>query len=209
MYYLSYLLVQVSRFAVQALVCNLFLVLGKIMPAAVDGYEHAVAHTSYSLLWGKGYDAAVELADIVETACGSIHPPHIFPIARHLAKVYLHGHTVVVVHHQVILATGGKQTVIAFAIPAHNDALVGHPLEIRHGEHQVLEMLHLIEARVIKSLIPSFLQAADAITRGITRLQHLHDGVMTIGVTTRASKNTPIGIATHIVVLPALFTRIV
>ena len=35
------------------------------------------------------------------------------------------------------------------------------------------------------------------------------DGVMTIGVTTRAGKNTPIGIATHIVVLPTLFTRVV
>lgn len=118
MYYLSYLLVQVSRLACQTLVCNLFLVLGKIMLAAVDGNEHAVAYASDSLLWGKGYDAAVELVDIVETACGSIHPPHILPIARHLAKVYLHGHTVVVVHHQVILATGGKQTVVAFAIPA-------------------------------------------------------------------------------------------
>ena len=61
MYYLSYLLVQVSRFSCQALVGNLFLVLGKIMPAAVDGNEHAVAHTSPSLLWGKGYDAAARI----------------------------------------------------------------------------------------------------------------------------------------------------
>ena len=82
MYYLSYLLVQVSRLVFQALVGNLFLVLGKIMLAAVDGNEHAVAYASDSLLWGKGYDAAVELADIVETACGSIHPPHILPIVK-------------------------------------------------------------------------------------------------------------------------------
>lgn len=53
MYYLSYLLVQVSWFAVQALVGNLFLVLGKIILTTVDGYEHAVAHTSHSLLWAK------------------------------------------------------------------------------------------------------------------------------------------------------------
>lgn len=74
MYYQSYLLVQVSRFSCQALVGNLFLVLGKIMPAAVDGDEHAVANASHALLWGKGHDTAVELADVVETACGaSIH----------------------------------------------------------------------------------------------------------------------------------------
>ena len=63
-----------SNVIVLSIAIVLVLVLGKIMPAAVDGYEHAVAHTSYSLLWSKGYDAAVELADIVETACGSIHP---------------------------------------------------------------------------------------------------------------------------------------
>ena len=104
MYYQSYLLIQVSRFSCQALVGNLFLVLGKIMPAAVDGDEHTVANASHTLLWGKGHDTAVELTDVVETACGSIHPPHILPVARHLAKVYLHGHTVVVVHHQVYLS---------------------------------------------------------------------------------------------------------
>ena len=58
MYWQSNLLVQISRFSCQALVGNLFLVLGKIMLAAVDGNKHAVADASNSLLWRKGHYTA-------------------------------------------------------------------------------------------------------------------------------------------------------
>lgn len=49
-------------------------------------------------------------------------------------------------------------------------------------EHQILEMLHLVESRIVERHIPRLLGSITSITGRIARLQHLHDGIMTIGM---------------------------
>ena len=69
--------------------------------------------------------------------------------------------------------------------------------------------MHLREAWVFQSLIPRLHITRITIARRITGLQHLHDGIMAVGVSATACKHTPIGIAAHIVVLPARFVGVV
>ena len=140
---------------------------------------------------------------------GSIHPPYVLSATRNLAEVEFHRNTVVIVNHQIIVASGSQQTVISFTVLTGDDALVRHTLKVWQREHQILEMLHLVESRVVECHIPRLLGSITSITGRIAWLQHLHDGIMTIGMTAGTGKDTPIGIAANIIILPALLVRIV
>ena len=70
-------------------------------------------------------------------------------------------------------------------------------------------MLHLVESRIVERHIPRLLGSITSITGRIARLQHLHDGIMTIGMAAGTGKDTPVGIAANVIILPALLVRIV
>ena len=90
-----------------------------------------------------------------------------------------------------------------------DDALIGYALEIGERENQLTEELHLLEAGVVEGLVPGLHVAGIAIARGIAGLQHLHDGIMAVGVAATAGKHAPIGITPHVAGLPVGFGLVV
>ena len=101
----------------------------------------------------EGTHVAAILAQTGELPSGGIHPPHTIVRCTGLAEVNAHIAPRIVVHHQITVATRCSQTVVTRTVVEHY-ALVGHTAEIRHGEHELLKIAHLVEARVVECLVP-------------------------------------------------------
>ena len=129
----------------------------------------------------EGKHLAVKLAQVFQLTRGGSHPPYVLLCAADLRQVELHIIVVVIVNQQIVVATGGDKTIVLLPVFKDN-ALVTHTLEVGEGENEPFQVLHLVEARVLQSLVPRLHITCVAIAGGITGLQHLHDGVMAVGM---------------------------
>ena len=132
----------------------------------------------------EGEHPAVELTQERQPSRGGVHPPHTFPVARDLAQVDGHLAARVVIDQQIICAAGGDETVVLNTI-IHNDALVGNSLEVGQREHQPLQVLHLVKARVTERLRP-FLFTEIGWRKSLAI--ELHDGIIAVGMPAAACK---------------------
>ena len=147
-----------------------------------------------------------KLTDIFQFAVFGGIPPGILLGTADFAEIYFHRTSGVVVHHQIIFAACSDGAVVAFPVCAGNDGLVRYTFEKWESQHQVFEILHLVEARIVQSIVPRFLCT---VCTANTRFNELHDGIITIGMSKRTGKNRPVGITAHIVIFPAQFILIV
>ena len=117
----------------------------------------------------EGEHLRVEFTQVFQLAVGSVHPPYVLFRTADFGQVELHHVAVVVVHQQIVIATGGDETVVLFAVVL-DDALVGYTLKVGERENKALQVLHLREAGVFQSLIPGLHITGIAIRGGIAGL---------------------------------------
>ena len=101
----------------------------------------------------EGKHLRVVFSQIFQSSRGSCHPPHVLLRSTNLRQVELHVIVVIVVNQQIVVATGGNQTIVFLAVLEDN-TLVGNSFKIREREDETLQVLHLVEAWIFQSLIP-------------------------------------------------------
>ena len=125
-----------------------------------------------------------------------------------LRQVNLHDTAGVIIDQQVVIASCRDESVVLGTV-LNDDALVRNPLEVGESQDQLPEEFHLLEARIVEGLIPGLHIACITIARRITWLQHLHDGVVAIGMSATAGKDTPVGITPDVTGPPVGFILVV
>ena len=154
-------------------------------------------------------DFVCQLTDKENLSCCSIHPEHLLRFSRDLTEVYCHLTPCVVIYHEVVFPSCCDEAVVACAVLTTYDRLVGNSIEERECKHEVLKVFHLRESRVFKSLIPRLHISCITIACSVARLEELHNSVMTVGVTARASEDRPISVTANVAIHPSRLVSIV
>ena len=129
-----------------------------------------------------------------------------FLVAADFGEVYRHRLAAVVVYQHKVAAAQSDDTVVAFAVLTGDYTLVALRFSEREGEHKPFQVSHLFVARVVHGF-PPWLFGSE---RGEHSWTHeLHHGVMAVGMSETSGEYRPVGIAAHVVVLPARSGEIV
>ena len=115
------------------------------------------------------------------------------------SQVDFHRFAQVGVDQQIAVSASGCNSMVFRPVFTDDDTLVGNALEERKGQHQVLDIFHLIESRVFERFIP---RCAGTVCSAYAGTIELHDGIVPVGVPECSGKYRPVGIAATVVVLP-------
>ena len=141
----------------------------------------------------------VKFTDIFQFTILGCVPPCVLLGTADFAEINFHRASGVVIYHQIVIAACCDGTVITFAILSGDDRLIRYSFEEWEGQHQILQIFHLIVSGIIQSIIPRLFST---ISTAYTRFDKLHDGVMTIRMSERTGKYRPVSVPAYIIIFP-------
>ena len=165
-----------------------------VVPAAITAIVLEFMHT------------IIKFSDVFQFTIFRSVPPGILFRTANLAEINFHRTSGIVVYHQIIITTCSDSAVVTFSILSCNDRLIGYAFEERESQHQVFQILHLIVARIIQSIIPGLFCT---VSTTYTRFDKLHDGIMTVSMSESSGKYRPVSITAYVIILPQQFILIV